>query len=71
MSVGRGGVQIFCFFFLKKENRGAFTFGSFSKRTGGRETREVILATFINMCSYLYLVYHQRGLEWKKAKISH
>ena len=28
MSEGRGGVQIFCFFFLKKENRGAFTFGS-------------------------------------------
>ena len=33
MSEGRGGVQIFCFFFLKKENRGGFYFGSFSKRT--------------------------------------
>ena len=33
MSEGRGGVQIFCFFFLKKKIGGAFTFGSFSKRT--------------------------------------
>jgi len=33
MSEGRGGVQIFCFFFLKKENRGGFYFGSFPKRT--------------------------------------
>jgi len=31
MSEGRGGVQIFCFFFLKKENRGGFYFGSFTK----------------------------------------
>jgi len=34
MSEGRGGVQIFCFFFLKKENRGGFYFGSFPKKTG-------------------------------------
>jgi hypothetical protein len=26
MSEGLGGVQIFCFFFLKKENRGGFYF---------------------------------------------
>jgi hypothetical protein len=29
MSEGRGGVQIFCFFFLKKENREGFYFWFF------------------------------------------